>query len=147
MNVNDICEKYENLANAIIVASADDYRFALDKLCEDPDNKKANILKEEVVKFFRSQWFKALTNVDGNYLLKKIREEILGDKKMDVILYTTGCPQCNVLKQKLDETGVKYTAVTDTKVMLEKGFATAPMLEVDGKIMGMQEAYQWVMNL
>ena len=66
---------------------------------------------------------------------------------MNVTLYTTGCPQCMVLKQKLDEKGVEYNTVTDVKEMLKKGFATAPMLEVDGEMMGMQQAYQWAMNL
>ena len=66
---------------------------------------------------------------------------------MNVTFYTTNCPQCMVLKQKLDEKGVEYETVTDVRMMLAKGFATAPMLEVDGELMGMQEAYQWAMKL
>ena len=30
-----------------------------------------------------------------------------------VILYTTGCPQCKVVENKLDEHGIEYETVTD----------------------------------
>lgn len=63
---------------------------------------------------------------------------------MKVVLYTTGCPQCRVLKQKLDEKNIDYDVVTDTKEMIRKGFATVPMLEVDGKIKNCQQAMIWV---
>ena len=79
MNVNGIGTKhltnYENLANAIIEAGAEDYRKALRKLTVDPDNEKAAVLKQSVERFFRSQWYIGLTKVDGEYLLKRICEE------------------------------------------------------------------------
>lgn len=61
-----------------------------------------------------------------------------------MILYTTGCPQCKVLKAKLDNAGVKYDVVDDVEVMFEKGFSAAPMLEVDGEIMNPQKAFAWL---
>lgn len=60
------------------------------------------------------------------------------------MLYTTGCPQCRVLKQKLDEKNIEYDVVTDTKEMIRKGFAEAPKLQVDGYIMGFAEAVNWL---
>ena len=54
---------------------------------------------------------------------------------MSVTLYTTHCPRCEVLKKKLDNAGIKYAIVEDEKKMLDKGFTSAPMLEVDGEIM------------
>lgn len=66
---------------------------------------------------------------------------------MDVVLYTTGCPQCIVLEKLLDDKGVEYKTVTDTKEMIKRGFATAPMLEVDGELKNSQGAFLWVNSL
>lgn len=63
---------------------------------------------------------------------------------MKVILYTTHCPKCNVLTAKLKKKGVKYEEITDIKVMAEKGFMSAPMLEVDGKVYAFKEANEWI---
>lgn len=63
---------------------------------------------------------------------------------MKVILYTTHCPKCNVLTAKLKAKGVDYEEVTDVDIMRDKGFMSAPMLEVDGKIMTFVEAIKWV---
>lgn len=63
---------------------------------------------------------------------------------MKVILYTTHCPKCKVLTAKLKAKGVDYEEVTDVDVMRDKGFMSAPMLEVDGKIMTFVEAIKWV---
>ena len=63
---------------------------------------------------------------------------------MSVTLYTTHCPRCEVLKKKLDNAGIKYAIVEDEKKMLDKGFTSAPMLEVDGEIMDFMKANSWV---
>ena len=63
---------------------------------------------------------------------------------MKVILYTTHCPKCNVLMTKLKSKGVDYEEITDVDVMRDKGFMSAPMLEVDGKTMTFVEAIKWV---
>ena len=61
-----------------------------------------------------------------------------------VVLYSTGCPQCNVLKKKLDDAGVKYVLETDTTIIEKKGFMAAPVLEVDGEMMTFKPAIDWV---
>lgn len=63
---------------------------------------------------------------------------------MDIILYTTHCPRCEVLKKKLDSAGIKYKLIEDINIMQEKGFLTAPMLEVDGEVMDFIAANTWV---
>lgn len=63
---------------------------------------------------------------------------------MNVVLYSTGCPQCNVLKKKLDDAGVQYEVENDVEVMLDKGFSAAPMLEVDGEAMNLRKAFAWL---
>ena len=61
-----------------------------------------------------------------------------------VVLYSTGCPQCNVLKTKLDNKGIEYELVTDEDVMIAKGFMAAPILEVDGEMMPFKQANDWI---
>lgn len=59
---------YENLANAIIIQAVKDYRKGL-----RTDNRK---LKRECERFFRSDWYMALTAVPGETLIKKLRTEV-----------------------------------------------------------------------
>ena len=60
-------------------------------------------------------------------------------------LYSTGCPQCNTLKKKLDMAGIEYDVILDQKVMVELGFKSAPMLKVEeGKYLNFSEAIKWL---
>lgn len=63
---------------------------------------------------------------------------------MNIILYSTHCPKCNVLEKKLSAFGYKYNVVTDEDLMVKKGFMSAPMLEVDNIIMDFKTAIDWV---
>lgn len=66
---------------------------------------------------------------------------------MEVILYSTKCPKCNILEKKLKEKNITYTEINDVNVMTEKGFTTVPMLEVDGTIMDYKTAFNYVESL
>lgn len=57
----------ENLCNAIILAAVKDYRTALTKRDNDTIN--------QIERFFRSDWYKTLTKVDGEFLISKLRRE------------------------------------------------------------------------
>jgi len=61
-----------------------------------------------------------------------------------IVLYSTDCPKCKILKIKLDEKNIFYEICSDTKTMIEKGFKSAPMLEVNGKIMTFLDANNWI---
>lgn len=63
-----------------------------------------------------------------------------------VILYSTGCPKCNVLKRKLDESCTTYTTETDVDKMISLGISSAPALGVDGKILDFKQAIDWLRN-
>ena len=67
MNKSNSGNPYKDLANAIIRNAVNDYREALERKLE---NKTA-----ELEKFFFSQWFEMLSDVDGGYIVRKIREE------------------------------------------------------------------------
>ena len=66
---------------------------------------------------------------------------------MKVILYTTGCPKCKILTQKLESANIQYEKITDVDLMVEKGFKSAPVLEVDGVIYGFKEAVEWIKQM
>ena len=63
-----------------------------------------------------------------------------------IILYSTKCPRCLMLEKKLEQHGIDFEEITDTNVMIEKGFTTVPMLEVDGQIMDYNESIKWIME-
>lgn len=67
---------YERLANAIIIQAAKDYRTAKRKLRRKPNNKEARAEAESIERFFRSDWFRTLTEVDGEMILRKLNEEV-----------------------------------------------------------------------
>lgn len=66
---------------------------------------------------------------------------------MNVILYTTNCPKCIILEKKLKGKNITFKTIDDINIMTEKGFMSAPMLEVDSKIMNFMEANAWINNI
>ena len=62
----------------------------------------------------------------------------------NVILYSTGCPQCNVLTKKLDTKGIKYAKNDNVDDMVALGIDAVPVLSVDGKLLEFSAAVQWV---
>lgn len=61
-----------------------------------------------------------------------------------VILYSTNCPKCQVLKQKLDQKAIRYTEETSVQKMLAMGITQVPVLAVEGKRLSFQQANEWV---
>ena len=55
---------YENLANAIVLQAVKDYRLTDDE-----------VELAEIERFFRSDWFGVLTDVDPEYLIRRLRKE------------------------------------------------------------------------
>lgn len=63
---------------------------------------------------------------------------------MSVILYSTHCPRCNILENKLKEKNIEFEEVNDVDLMIEKGIQIAPALEVDGEILDYGKAVKFV---
>lgn len=63
---------------------------------------------------------------------------------MEVILYSTGCPKCNVLKKKLLEKDIDYSEYTSVDGMVAMGINEVPILSVDGQMMSFAEAVNWM---
>ena len=59
---------YEELANAIVLQAAKDYRQALKKgHCQ---------IQAGIERFFRSGWFGELTSLNAEYLIRRVNEEV-----------------------------------------------------------------------
>jgi predicted metal-dependent hydrolase len=67
---------YEELANAIVLSAAKDYRKALKRLQRFPRDSNARQVKKECERFFRSGWFATLTSLDGTVLMEKLKAEV-----------------------------------------------------------------------
>ena len=57
--------------------AVEDYRKARRRVRHFPDQKGAQATIREVEKFFRSRWFAQLTDIDGEMLIKRLREEVV----------------------------------------------------------------------
>ena len=66
---------YQELANAVIVLAAKDYRHALRIQRRNPWSKAAQSQIDSLERFFRSDWYEVLTEVDGEMLIRRLREE------------------------------------------------------------------------
>ena len=67
---------WEDLANAVILQAAEDYREVCRGLRKHPRSRRPLEQKRSLEYFFRSGWFKVLSAVDGRKLLEQIRKEI-----------------------------------------------------------------------
>jgi len=83
-NKNLAEDPYERLANAIILQAVTDYRVALKKIKAHPKNRQAIDEALEIERFFRSGWYQQLTSVDGEYLIRRLQEEIRQSKSIRV---------------------------------------------------------------
>lgn len=71
-------DPYEELANGIVIQACKDYKSAYKRslrktgIAGEADEELA-----ELEEFFRSNWYKKLTEVDGEYLMERLRNEVL----------------------------------------------------------------------
>ena len=62
----------------------------------------------------------------------------------EIIVYSTGCPQCEALEQMLNSHQIKYTVCSDREKMLSMGLTHVPVLEANGTLMNFKEAITWI---
>lgn len=63
-----------------------------------------------------------------------------------VVLYTTGCPRCKILKKKLDEAGIEHTENNNVDEMLSLGISEVPVLKVNGELLNYNSSIEWLSN-
>ena len=66
---------WEEMANAIIIQAAEDWREAKRILRTCPDNAEAISTVKETEAFFLSEFYTTLTTYNGKTLLKRLKEE------------------------------------------------------------------------
>ena len=67
---------YESLCLAIVEQSVRDYKKALEAEMKCEDLNARRVIRE-LETFFKSDWFKQLSNLDGRLLIKNVRKIIL----------------------------------------------------------------------
>ncbi len=67
---------YQRLADEIIIRAVKDYRRALRTLKYHPENDTARRSRREIERFFNSQWFGVLTEIDPEVLMERLRKEV-----------------------------------------------------------------------
>lgn len=77
--MNNNLDPYDELANAIVLQATKDYRDANKKLAKGRRNQEAERVKNECLRFFRSQWFSVLTEIDAEFLIRRLDEEVAHD--------------------------------------------------------------------
>lgn len=68
------------------------------------------------------------------------------DKKQ-VILYSTGCPKCDILKRKLHDQEIEFQEENSVEKMLALGISQVPVLSVDGELLSFADAVRWVNSM
>lgn len=64
-----------------------------------------------------------------------------------MILYSTGCPKCNVLKAKLKQKNVDYVENNNVDEMQKMGITTVPMLMINADLLNFTEAVEYINSL
>ena len=49
-----------------------------------------------------------------------------------------------MLEAKLKQNNIEFEEINDVDLMMQKGFKSAPVLEVDGVAYGFKEAVEWI---
>lgn len=65
---------------------------------------------------------------------------------MEIILYSTHCPKCNILEKKLNEKNISFRLETEIEKMPKQviNSNTVPWLKVNDCLMNFGEAVKWV---
>ena len=71
----DYAECYEELANAIVLQAFKDYRKALFKLVQEPEEWKHRSSKKKLERFFHSKWYRTLTDLNPEILMQEAKRQ------------------------------------------------------------------------
>ena len=66
---------------------------------------------------------------------------------MQIILYTTHCPQCKGVEMLLKKKNIEYTECSDLEEMRKLSIKQVPVLSVDGKLFHGKEIHDWLKSV
>lgn len=61
-----------------------------------------------------------------------------------VTLFSTNCPKCRVLEQKLNKQNIAFEINHDMQEVIDKGFMSAPILKLGDDYMDFITAVAWL---
>lgn len=64
-----------------------------------------------------------------------------------ITLFSTECPKCRILEQKLNQSNINYTISDDIQEVIDAGFMAAPVLKIDDKYYDFGSAIKLVKEL
>ena len=74
--VEDYVDCYQNLANAIILLAVKDYKTVLRRLMRNPRSQDAQREKKRLERFFFSEWYGVLTDLDPKRLISGVMRQL-----------------------------------------------------------------------
>ena len=77
-------KNWETLANAIVLTAVKDFRTEYKRYLKNPKSKVAAAEVASLIRFFTSDYYSSLTSVDGEFLVRKLKDEMeekLNDEK------------------------------------------------------------------
>ena len=63
-----------------------------------------------------------------------------------VTLFSTGCPKCRVLEQKLNAKNIDFVKNSDIQEVIDQGFMSVPVLKIDDKYYDFKQGVDWINN-
>lgn len=64
-----------------------------------------------------------------------------------MILYSTGCPRCKVLEEKLKQKQINFEINNNTEEMLKLNITNVPVLKIEDKLLNFVDAVKYVNSL
>ena len=62
----------------------------------------------------------------------------------NIILYTTHCPRCEVLRKKMDAANIHYQLNENVTEMQRLGIEAVPVLKIENQLLSFTEAVKWI---
>lgn len=63
---------------------------------------------------------------------------------METVLYGNNCPRCFSLKAQLKAKNIKFKESNNLDLIIEKGFRSMPILQINNEFMDYNTAVDWV---
>lgn len=64
-----------------------------------------------------------------------------------ITLYSTNCPKCKVLEQKMKQCEIPFSIQYDIQPLIKMGFLEAPILKInDNEYLNFSDAIKWLKN-
>ena len=61
-----------------------------------------------------------------------------------ITLFSTDCPKCRVLEQKLIAADINFQKSSDIQEVIDQGFMSAPVLKIEDKYLDFKTAVDWI---